>query len=114
MKRNLINSQLYSNKRFKGSIFPSTTDRCVDSISQFFQNVHLKLKFNQFNNLIFFFFLKNKNIRRNLRKINDYILGPSIKTNNNSSTLNCIKIYLARKDNQFFRLKTLVIENPGK
>ncbi|KAG5667935.1 hypothetical protein PVAND_015900 [Polypedilum vanderplanki] len=44
------------------------------------------------------------------RKIHDYQLGPEIK-GQNTGPLNCIKTYLARKDDEFYRLKVLTIEN---
>lgn len=45
--------------------------------------------------------------------IRDFQLGPEIK-GSNTGPLNCIKTYLAIKDNAFYRLKVLQIENPGE
>lgn len=49
---------------------------------------------------------------RSIRKVNDYQLGPEIKGSNTAGPLNCIKTFLAVKDDCFYRLKILY-ENPG-
>lgn len=46
-----------------------------------------------------------------MRTISDFIVGPEIK-GNTAGPLNCIKTYLAKKDEEFFKLKVLTIENP--
>lgn len=48
---------------------------------------------------------------RHFRKIDEYILGPEVK-GNQAGPLHCIKTYLAKKDENFYKLKILAIENP--
>ncbi len=49
---------------------------------------------------------------RSMRTIRDYKLGPEIK-GSNTGPLNCIKTFLAMKENNFYRIKVLQIDNPG-
>jgi hypothetical protein len=46
-----------------------------------------------------------------VRTISDFTVGPEIK-GNTAGPLNCIKTYLAKKDEEFYKLKVLTIENP--
>lgn len=49
-------------------------------------------------------------LRRQIRTIADFKLGPEIK-GNSAGPLNCIKTYLAKKDEEFYKLKVLTIDN---
>lgn len=44
------------------------------------------------------------------RHINDFQLGPEIKNGNLTGPLNCIKVYLAKRNEEFFRLKVLTVD----
>ncbi|CAG9805386.1 unnamed protein product [Chironomus riparius] len=50
---------------------------------------------------------------RNVRKIHDFQVGPEI-VKSNAGPLNCIRTYLAKKDETFYRLKVLTVENPDE
>ena len=58
--------------------------------------------------ILFYFHLKF--IYRHLRKISDFIVGPEIK-GNSAGPLTCIKTYLAKRNDEFYKLKVLTIEN---
>lgn len=47
---------------------------------------------------------------RQIRTIVDFIVGPEIKLS--AGPLHCVKTYLAIKDDEFFKLKVLTIDNP--
>jgi serine/threonine-protein kinase 40 len=44
------------------------------------------------------------------RRIGDFQLGPEIKNGNVAGPLNCIKVYLAKKNDEFYRLKVLTVD----
>lgn len=50
-------------------------------------------------------------LRRQIRKIGDFIAGPEIR-GNTAGPLNCIKTFLAKRGNEFFKLKVLTVDNP--
>lgn len=51
-----------------------------------------------------------KSIFRHTRHINDFQLGPEIKNGNLTGPLNCIKVYLAKRNEEFYRLKVLTVD----
>lgn len=52
-------------------------------------------------------------IRRQIRKIADFVVGPEIRgPGNTAGPLNCIKTYLAKKGDEFYKLKVLTVDNP--
>lgn len=55
---------------------------------------------------MFLFFVEN----RQTRKIGDFHVGPEIR-GNAAGPLTCIKTYLARKNEEFFKLKVLTIDS---
>ena len=48
-----------------------------------------------------------------MKRIEDFIVGPEIK-GNTAGPLNCIKIYLAKKGQAFYKLKVLLSDGPDE
>ncbi|CRK99340.1 CLUMA_CG012563, isoform A [Clunio marinus] len=49
---------------------------------------------------------------RQIRKIGNYIVGPEIRGNTAGPLQNCIKTFLAKTEDGFFKLKVLTVDNP--